>query len=112
MSASELLGLIGATVAAYAYLPQITHLVREHCSAGLSERAYALWLVSSLLMSVHAMTIRSLVFIVLGVQQVLATGVIAFFCRRYRDRACPAHRPELIAAMADPPGVVPHGWGR
>lgn len=93
MTPSELLGLSGAALAGYAYLPQITHLVRERCSAGLSERAFSLWLTSSLLMTIHAIAIESLVFIVLGIQQIVSTGIIAFFCRRYRGEACPAHSP-------------------
>ena len=93
MSGSELIGLAGAALAGYAYLPQITHLIRERCSSGLSERAFALWLVASLLMTVHAVTIRAVVFIVLGILQVAASGVIAFDCRRYRGRACPSHDP-------------------
>lgn len=93
MTPSELVGLVGAGVAGYAYLPQISHLVRERCSAGLSERAFALWLTSSLLMTIHAVTIGSAVFIILGMQQIVSTGVIASFCRRYRNLACPSHRP-------------------
>ena len=106
MSFSELVGLTGAALAAYAYLPQITHLIREHCSAGLSERAFALWLASSVLMTTHAVTIGSPVFIVLGVQQILATGIIAFFCRRYRGQACPSHdaaAPTSGMLMTTPP---------
>jgi uncharacterized protein with PQ loop repeat len=99
MTFSELIGLSGAALAAYAYLPQIAHLIREHCSAGLSERAFALWLASSVLMTTHALTINSLVFILLGAEQMMATGVIAFFCHRYRDEACPS-RGDLRAARA------------
>jgi hypothetical protein len=32
---SELIGLSGASLAGYAYLPQIRHLVCERCSAGI-----------------------------------------------------------------------------
>lgn len=80
-----------AAIAGYAYLPQITHLVRERCSSGLSERAFALWLVASALMTVHAITIGAVVFLALGIEQVAATGLIAFYCRRYRDQVCPSH---------------------
>lgn len=93
MSGSEVIGLGGAALAGYAYLPQIIHLIRERCSSGLSERAFALWLVASLLMTVHAITIPAVVFIVLGILQVAATCLIVFYCRRYRGRACPSHDP-------------------
>jgi uncharacterized protein with PQ loop repeat len=91
---SEALGLTGAGLAGYAYLPQIRHLVRERCAAGLSERAFALWLAASVLMTVHAVTIGSIVFVVLGLQQVAATSLIAFLCRLYRGHECPSH--ELV----------------
>jgi len=99
MTPSEAVGLGGAALAGYAYLPQITHLIREHCSAGLSERAFALWLASSVLMTVHAITIDSVVFVILGGQQILSTGIIAWFCRRYRDQACPSHEPASLAVL-------------
>lgn len=108
MSLSELLGLTGAAIAAYAYLPQIAHLVRERCSAGLSERAFVLWLASSVLMTTHAVSIGSTVFIVLGGQQIVATGVIAYFCRRYRGQACPSHdvlAPTSAALVPTPPSA-------
>ena len=91
MTASEAIGLSGAAIAGYAYLPQIAHLVRERCSSGLSGRAFALWFVASALMTVHAITIGAVVFLVLGVEQVAATGLIASYCRRYRDRVCVTH---------------------
>jgi uncharacterized protein with PQ loop repeat len=106
---SEVVGLSGALLAGYAYLPQISHLIREHCSAGLSERAFVLWLGASLLMTVHAITIGAVVFIVLGIQQIACTGTIAFYCRRYRDQACPSHQAE---ARGDaPPPVVARSRG-
>lgn len=98
MTPSEVAGLSGAALAGYAYLPQITHLIRERCAAGLSERAFALWLGSSLLMTIHAITINSVVFIILGAQQIVSTGVIGFFCRRYRGQACPSHDTRGLVA--------------
>ena len=92
MTVSEAIGLSAAGIAAYAYVPQISHLVREHCSAGMSERAFRLWLTSSVLMTVHAVGIGSVVFVVLGTQQMASTAVVAALCRRYRDQACPSHR--------------------
>ena len=103
MTATEVIGLTAAALAAYAYVPQISHLVREHCSAGLSERAFALWLASSVLMTIHAISIGSEVFVVLGLQQVACTGVVAVFCRRYRGQVCPSHDlPEESAVVPGP----------
>jgi hypothetical protein len=38
----ESLGVIGIALSMVAYVPQISHLAREHCSAGVSRRAWAL----------------------------------------------------------------------
>ena len=39
----------GISIGAVAYLPQVVHLAREHCSAGISSRAWAMWLASAVL---------------------------------------------------------------
>lgn len=61
MSVSEVLGLSGAAISGYAYLPQIMHLIRERYSPGLSERAFTLWLIASALVTFHAVMIGALV---------------------------------------------------
>ena len=88
---SELIGLSGASLAGYAYLPQIRHLVHERCSAGISRGAFSLWLLASVLMTIHAVMLPAAVFIVLGGIQIGAIGVILFFSARYRGLVCPTH---------------------
>jgi hypothetical protein len=46
------IGDVGTGIVIGAYVPQIWHLWSEHCSAGISERAYALWVLSSALFTV------------------------------------------------------------
>lgn len=41
------------------YLPQIMHLVREGCSAGISFRAYAMWMVAAVLRLAYASLARA-----------------------------------------------------
>lgn len=88
---SELIGLSGASLAGYAYLPQIRHLVSEQCSAGISRGAFSLWLLASVLMTIHALLLPAAVFVVLGGIQIGAIGVIVFFSARYRGLVCPTH---------------------
>jgi uncharacterized protein with PQ loop repeat len=88
---SELIGLSGALLAGYAYLPQIRHLIREHCSAGISRRAFSLWLLASLLMTAHAVMLPAAVFIVLGAIQIGAISMILVFSARYRGAVCATH---------------------
>jgi uncharacterized protein with PQ loop repeat len=91
MNMPDLIGLTGAVIAGYAYLPQIIHLVKEHCSAGISRTAFALWFLSSLLVTINALFIEAVVFIFLGVIQISATAIIYFYSTRYKGLACPFH---------------------
>ena len=92
MNIPGLIGMAGALVAAYAYYPQIKHLITQRCAAGISGRAYALWFVSSLLVTINAFAIGSVVFILLGIVQIVSTGIIYIFSRRYKGQVCSYHR--------------------
>jgi uncharacterized protein with PQ loop repeat len=93
MNGPNLLGMTGALIAGYAYLPQITHIIKEKCSAGISRSAFALWFVSSILVTINAIYIHSLVFTLLGVIQIGSTGIIFFYSSRYKGEYCPSHVP-------------------
>ncbi len=86
-------------MAAAAYVPQITHLIGERCSAGISRLAFGAWLTSSFLMTAHALAIGAGVFVVLGVVQVAATALILVFAVRYEDSFCASHLPVAAADM-------------
>lgn len=87
----NLLGLAGALLAGYAYLPQIRHLTKEHCSAGISQRAFGIWFVASILITANAIYIHSTVFTVLGAIQIASTGIIYIFSQRYKGLVCDFH---------------------
>ncbi len=91
MDGPNLLGLTGAMIAGYAYLPQINHLVKEHCAAGISRSAFALWLVSSVFVTVSAIYIKAAVFIVLGVIQISSTAIIFIYSTKYKNQVCEFH---------------------
>lgn len=91
MDGPNLIGLTGALIAGYAYLPQIRHLTKEHCSAGISRSAFALWFLASVLVTINAAFIHSVVFMALGVIQISSTGVIYIFSTRYQGQVCPYH---------------------
>lgn len=90
MELTELIGLSGAVIAGIAYLPQIFHLTREHCSAGISRKAFMLWLLSSLAVFIHAWRLGDIVFLVLGGVQMVATVMIIVLASKYRGR-CSFH---------------------
>ena len=100
LTATQIGGFVGAGLAGAAYVPQIFHLIRARCSAGISRLAFAVWLLSSLLITARAVAIGAGVFIVLGATQIVATALIVVCAARYKDTPCPVHRPRQPAAKA------------
>ena len=100
---TKILGVVGTGLVAVAYIPQIVHLIKERCSAGISINAYALWFAASVLFVVHAIAIRDLVFTLLQVVNFAAIVVIVAFARRYRGQACASHQ------VRPPRGTRLHG---
>ena len=100
MTITEVAGFAGAGLAGAAYVPQISHLIRAHCSAGISRLAFEAWLLSSLLTTARAIAIGAGVFIVLGGIQIVATALITLCAARYKDTPCPGHLPRQPTAKA------------
>jgi uncharacterized protein with PQ loop repeat len=98
LTATEIAGFAGAGLAGAAYIPQISHLIRARCSAGISRMAFEIWLLASLLTTAQAVAIHAGVFIVLGGIQIVATTLIMFYAARYKDTSCPIHAPGQLGA--------------
>ena len=115
LTATEIAGFVGAGLAGAAYVPQISHLIRARCSAGISRLAFEAWLLASVLTTARAIAIHAGVFIALGGIQIAATTVITLCVTRYKDTPCPSHIPRppraKTAAWTGPPGNEP-GSGR
>jgi uncharacterized protein with PQ loop repeat len=93
LTITEIAGFAGAGLAGAAYVPQISHLIRSRCSAGISRPAFEIWLLASFLTTARAIAIQAGVFIVLGGIQIVATTFIMFYAARYKDTSCPVHLP-------------------
>jgi hypothetical protein len=93
LAITEIAGFAGAGLAGAAYVPQISHLIRARCSAGISRLAFEVWLLASLLTTARAIAIHAGVFIVLGGIQIVATALIMAYATRYKDTPCPIHLP-------------------
>jgi hypothetical protein len=91
VSVTEIAGFAGVGLGAGAYAPQIVHLTRGRCSAGISRPAYVAWLAASILLAIKAIAIQAWVFIALGATQALATTLILFYAGRYKDQYCAVH---------------------
>jgi lipid-A-disaccharide synthase-like uncharacterized protein len=108
----ELLGIAGISIGMLAYVPQVVHLTREHCSAGVSGRAWAMWLTSSLLIGALALHRHDPVFIALQASSLTSTALIVFLTHRYRGMSCEGHAHLRMNdgagdRAADPDGVAP-----
>jgi lipid-A-disaccharide synthase-like uncharacterized protein len=94
---SQILGFLGTVTVAIGYLPQILHLARERCSAGVSLVAWQIWLLSSFLIFSHAFEMLDPVFIALQSVHIVAIILIISLARRYRGMTCAFHR--LLASQ-------------
>ena len=90
-----ILGCAGIAISMLAYLPQVVHLAKEHCSDGVSSRAWMMWVVSSLLIGALALHRHDVVFILLQVSSLSSATVILVLAYRYRGRICDTHLPSL-----------------
>jgi len=88
MTTTEIAGFVGAGLAGVAYVPQIYRLRKTRCSAGISQLAFGIWLLASLLTTARAITIHAGVFIMLGGTQIVATALIMLYATRYKDTPC------------------------
>jgi uncharacterized protein with PQ loop repeat len=102
LTITEIAGFAGAGLAGAAYVPQVSHLIRVRCSAGISRLAFVLWLLASILITARAVAIHAGVFITLGGIQIVATALIMFYATRYKDTPCPVHVPRQPMAKAGP----------
>ena len=96
MKLSQVLGLIGTCIVDAAYIPQIRHLIKEHCSAGVSIRAYSLWFLAALFFLAYAGIIRDIVFIIAQVLNLVAICAIVIYAKQYEDKFCMMHRNLLL----------------
>jgi uncharacterized protein with PQ loop repeat len=90
-----LIGYIGTVLVVGAYAPQISHLWTEHCSAGISVRAYALWALASALFLGHSIVIGDAVFMITQLVNMVALAIILVLARRFHDQVCAAHARQL-----------------
>jgi lipid-A-disaccharide synthase-like uncharacterized protein len=101
----EVIGIIGIGISVAAYVPQAVHIGREHCAAGVSSRAWMMWLISGLLVGVLAIHRGDLVFILLQFSTLTSAAVILYLERKYRGMACEGHAHLVVA---DTPGMTNH----
>ena len=101
MTTTQILGFVGTGLVIVGYVPQILHLVKERCTAGISIPAFSLWCAASLLFLVHATMIGDAVFVLVQIVNLVAGGLIVVFCKRYEGEVCPFHREAYSSSGKD-----------
>ena len=94
----EWIGFIGIALSITAYLPQVIHLLREHCSAGLSPWAYCIWVISAVLLLVYAIVKRDPIFMLLQGYKIAKIILFLYYCFKYSDELCEDHGGEALKA--------------
>jgi len=89
---SQVLGVVATGLVIAGYLPQIVHLIRQQCTAGISVLAFSVWCVAAFLFLIHAAMIEDGVFIAVQAVNLVAGGLIVWFAKRYEGQVCPFHR--------------------
>lgn len=92
MTTTQILGFVGTGLVIVGYIPQVVHLIKERCTAGISVAAFSLWCAASLLFLIHAAVIRDAVFVAVQTVNLVAGGLIVAYCKRYEGEVCPFHR--------------------
>jgi len=92
MSGFQTLAFIGTVLVAIAYIPQIIHLIRSHCAYGISVKAWAMWLIATLLIFPHALVAQDTVFVFLLSTHIVAIAFILVFSYFHQDKVCPKHK--------------------
>jgi uncharacterized protein with PQ loop repeat len=87
----QILGTAGVVISVAAYVPQVVHVGRERSTVGVSNRAWAIWLVSSQLVGALAVHRREPVFILLQLVSLASAAVILLLARKYRGGVCEFH---------------------
>ena len=92
---TAVLGLTGTILIIIAYIPQIRHIVKEHCTGGVSLRAWLLWLIATVLILIHALNTDDLIFKILQTVNLVAVIVILSCIKAYGKRVCHSKEHEF-----------------
>jgi lipid-A-disaccharide synthase-like uncharacterized protein len=79
----EFIGIAGIAISVAAYVPQVVHLTREHCSTGISSRAWTMWLIGALFVGLLALRRGDPVFILLQASSVTSAVAILYLARNF-----------------------------
>ncbi len=92
---TEVIGFAGIFLVLVAYIPQVYHLIKEKCSAGISRKAFLIWLISSLLLLIRSFMGDDIIFTILQGINFSATATILITAQKFKDNVCGFHHEKL-----------------
>ena len=90
-----ILGLIGTLLVAFAYIPQIRHLLMKKCAACISIRSWFVWIIAALLIFLHAITGLDLVFKVFSVVNLIFITITFVLALVYKEQTCNVNKVSI-----------------
>lgn len=82
------LGWTGTLLILAAYIPQIRHLVREKCAAGISFITWEAWWLGSVLLAIHALDQKDGAFVAVQTVNLAAVSLTLYYAKKYEGRTC------------------------
>lgn len=102
----EVMGVIGTILAAIAYVPQITALLRTRSAKDISVRTWQVWFVSAVLIMTNAVRSDDIMFKTLSISNVTFITITLILITTYR------RVPRAILPKCDPPDTSTTGMRR
>ena len=85
------IGFLATSMIVVAYIPQLLHMFRAKCTAGVSTPAYLMWSLASAALFAYAINIGDMVFMILHGYQLLTTTTIFIIAWKNGDCKCEEH---------------------
>lgn len=88
----RILGFIGTVLVVIAYIPQIAHLIKQHCTYGISIKAWSIWFIATMLMLPYAFAVQATIFVLLLSIHSVAIAFILIFSYFHQGKFCSRHK--------------------
>ena len=92
----HVIGIFGVLLAFIGYVPQLSHLIKYKCPAKVDTSMYGIWAISSTLLLIHAIGIKTLIFTIVQIGNLVVVIIIYFLSQLYKTNRCKQHSETKI----------------
>src|SRR6266542_3365732 len=90
-----IISYLGTGLIIIGYSPQIFHLIKEKCTAGLSREAFIIWSVASSCFFIHSCILKDLIFEIVQSISLFSSLIIVLYCFKYKNLYCGYHLSQI-----------------